>query len=136
MDYNKIIKESQQVFEKVSVIIDAEILGKKVMDLSGTDNEVYDSYGVDSRIIVAADKFTEEDNTDRFACENNAEKYLESKGYAVGRMQSGSPRGLMKGNYEIMKWRNLDSKDKDKLDGILVSYRTYCIAFYFTMPTE
>lgn len=135
MDYNKIIKESLQTFEKVNVVIDAEILGKKVADLSGTANEVHDCYGVENRTIVAADKFTEED-ADRFACENNAEKYLESKGYAVGRMQSGSPRGLMKGNYDIMKWRNLDRDDKQRLDGILVSYDTHCIAFYFTMPTE
>lgn len=136
MDYNKIIKESLKAFENTKVITDPTILGKTISELDNTENEVSDAYGVTQRVIVAADEFTTDPETsNRFACQSKAENFLEEKGYSVGHMQSGSPMGFLKGNYDVMKWRNLDKNDKDRLDGILVCYgNNRCIAYYFNHP--
>ena len=50
-----------------------------------------------------------------------AADYAEQMGYSVGSLQRDSPVGLKKGNYIVSKWRNLSSKDKQELDGMLIS---------------
>jgi len=133
MDY-KLILENNREPETHKIVTDPAILGKKVMDLSQTPNEISDCYGADQLVIVAADEFIKDPDSS-FDSEYLAEKFLEEKGYSVGRMQAGSPRGFMKGNYDIMKWRNLDRNDKAGLDGILVSYsKDRTVAYFFKMP--
>ena len=46
-----------------------------------------------------------------------AEKWLAQNGYSVGRMQAGSPRGILKGDIDIMKWRNLSAEERAALHG-------------------
>lgn len=54
-----------------------------------------------------------------------AEKWCADNGYSVGRMQGPSPRGLLRGNYDIQKWRNLRSDERAALHGVMVgSMRT------------
>lgn len=46
-----------------------------------------------------------------------AERWCDENGYSVGRMQGPDPRGLMRGDYEISKWRNLSGQQRAELDG-------------------
>lgn len=43
--------------------------------------------------------------------------WLESLGYSVGRMQRGAPCGIMFGDFDIAKWRNLSALERAELDG-------------------
>lgn len=49
-----------------------------------------------------------------------AERFLTKAGFSVGRMQRGDPRGIMLGEYDIQKWRNLSARDRKGLHGVLV----------------
>lgn len=48
-----------------------------------------------------------------------AEKWCAEHGISVGINQRGDPRGLMYGDYLIMKWRNINPKQRERLDGRL-----------------
>ncbi len=55
-----------------------------------------------------------------FSACTEAEEFLKLAGFSVGTMQRGDPRGILFGDYDIMKWRNLDKRDREALHGILV----------------
>lgn len=57
------------------------------------------------------------DQTGDFNACSAAEEWCEKNRVSVGRMQRGDPRGLRRGDFDIMKWRNLRQSDKDSLDG-------------------
>lgn len=48
-----------------------------------------------------------------------AEAWCDSRGISVGPCQRGAARGLMYGDHDIAKWRNLDQNDRDALDGVM-----------------
>jgi hypothetical protein len=50
---------------------------------------------------------------------NDACKWLQDNGYSYGSMQGNSPIGVMAGDHNIPKWRNLSSQDIAQLDGRL-----------------
>ena len=54
-----------------------------------------------------------------FAACNDAEKFLASAGFSVGRMQRGDPRGILFGDFDIQKWRNLSQFDIAHLHGFM-----------------
>lgn len=54
-----------------------------------------------------------------FACEDVAEAYLTERGFSVGRRQGGAERGILLGNFDIQKWRNLSPADRAALHGVL-----------------
>jgi hypothetical protein len=54
-----------------------------------------------------------------FAAVRRAEFLLQAHGFSVGTMQRGSYRGILFGNYEIQKWRNLNVSERAALHGIL-----------------
>lgn len=55
-----------------------------------------------------------------FSAINDAEKWLKENGYSVGPMDATAHKcAIFHGNYVIGKWRNLDHKEKDSIDGIL-----------------
>lgn len=56
-----------------------------------------------------------------FAATRAAEAWCKENGYSVGRMQAREPRGILKGNYDIAKWRNLTLKERQQLDGTMRS---------------
>jgi len=53
-----------------------------------------------------------------FPSEPAAERILRAAGFAIGRLQADAPRGLMHGDYVVMKWRNLSAADRDGLHGV------------------
>ena len=55
-----------------------------------------------------------------FAALREAEQWCDDNGYSVGDLQRGAPRGILKGEYAISKWRNLDANDIAALDGQMV----------------
>jgi len=74
-----------------------------------------------------------------FATEADAVAWLAIKGFSVGRMQAGSPRGILHGDFEIMKWRNLRPVDRAMLHGMLISGRNAIrasVAIYAGAPAE
>ena len=54
-----------------------------------------------------------------FPSDDEAVRALEAAGFSVGRLQASSPRGVMFGDFDIQKWRNLSPVDKERLDGHL-----------------
>lgn len=68
-----------------------------------------------SNIIFMA-RLTDEGD---FVAARRAEQLLQSHGFSVGTTQRGSPRGILFGDYDIEKWRNLDERDRAGLHGIL-----------------
>lgn len=59
------------------------------------------------------------DKTGDFEAFREAENYLKKNGYSWGSMQRDDPIGIMKGDYDISKWRNLSSKERNALDGTI-----------------
>lgn len=52
-----------------------------------------------------------------FRSDEEAEQVLKAAGFSVGRLQRSDPRGVMFGDFDIQKWRNLSAADKSSLDG-------------------
>lgn len=48
-----------------------------------------------------------------------AEKWCQERGVSVGRLQAHAPRGLLYGDYDIQKWRNLRQHERDALHGVM-----------------
>jgi hypothetical protein len=48
-----------------------------------------------------------------------AEHWCAEHGISVGRQQRGSPRGLLRGSWDIQKWRNLNAQERRDLDGTM-----------------
>lgn len=55
-----------------------------------------------------------------FAARHAAERFLESAGFSVGISQGPSPRGILFGEYAIMKWRNLNEHERNALHGQMI----------------
>ncbi len=54
-----------------------------------------------------------------FVAVRRAEQLLQAHGFSVGVTQRGSSRGIMFGDYDIQKWRNLNVAERAALHGIL-----------------
>ena len=48
-----------------------------------------------------------------------ATKWLKEEGYSYGSMANVNPIGIMKGDWDIAKWYNLSTTDKELLDGTI-----------------
>ena len=55
-----------------------------------------------------------------FAATHAAEDWCRSHGISVGIMQQGSPRGLLVGEFDISKWRNMSRKEIAALHGQMI----------------
>jgi hypothetical protein len=74
-----------------------------------------------------------------FATEVEALAWLKARGFSVGRMQAGSPRGILFGDFDIQKWRNLRPADRAELHGLMISGRhavRASVALYPGAPTD
>lgn len=49
-----------------------------------------------------------------------AQAWLQSRGFSCGRGQRGAPNGILFGEYEISKWKNLSFSQRQMCDGVLV----------------
>ena len=56
----------------------------------------------------------------KFVPADQAVLWLRRHGYSVGVLQADAPRGILKGEFRIEKWRNLSAVDRTRLDGYLV----------------
>ena len=52
------------------------------------------------------------------ACE-----WLKQNGFSYGSMQRDDPMGIMRGDWDIAKWRNLSASDKNSPDGQMLFAR-------------
>lgn len=55
-----------------------------------------------------------------FAAIRAAEDWLEDRGFSCGRGQRGAPRGILFGEWDIQKWRNLNERERSELHGQIV----------------
>lgn len=60
-----------------------------------------------------------------FEAYRDAKKWCEENGYSYGSMQRTAPIGLLKGNWTISKWRNLDSKQRKQLHGTMTCVTSF-----------
>jgi hypothetical protein len=59
------------------------------------------------------------DGSGDFVAVRAAEAWCATNGLSVGRMQRGDPRGLLRGDYDIQKWRNLNAAERRALSGTM-----------------
>ena len=52
---------------------------------------------------------------------HKARDWASENGYSEGSMARNMPIGLLKGDYNIAKWYNLDNQDIKELDGVMIS---------------
>ncbi len=57
--------------------------------------------------------------TGTFAAVHAAEQWCAENGIAVGTMQGPSPRGLMYGDWDISKWRNMSKQEQAQCHGTM-----------------
>jgi len=55
--------------------------------------------------------------TGDFQAMHSAQDWCKERGISVGHMERGSPRGLLRGDFDIAKWRNLSPSERYALDG-------------------
>jgi len=69
------------------------------------------------------EKFTKEfkGNGDAFSAVHKATEYLRENDYSYGSMCGNEPIAVMKGVWNIAKWKNLIPADRDCIDGKLTS---------------
>ncbi len=58
------------------------------------------------------------DWTISFPSEDAAQAALDQAGFSLGRNQRSDPRGIMYGDYDVAKWRNLSKRDRAGLHGV------------------
>lgn len=56
-----------------------------------------------------------------FSALYTAQAWLRDNGYSYGSSCVGMPIGILKGVWSIVKWRNLTGKEREQLDGQLIS---------------
>jgi len=65
-------------------------------------------------VVVYSHVFT---GMSAFEASRAAEAWCAGRGISVGAMQGRAPRGLLVGDFDIQKWRNLSRKQIDALHG-------------------
>lgn len=76
-------------------------------------------------------------NTDLRQARDQAEAVLKQHGFSVGRRQRGAPSGILFGDFDIMKWRNLRPGDVAALHGRLHGdYHPVTAQFPAGLPVE
>lgn len=58
------------------------------------------------------------DWTINFPNEETAQQALADAGFSLGSLQRSDPRGIMYGDFNVQKWRNLSKRDVDNLHGV------------------
>lgn len=56
-------------------------------------------------------------------------KWCEENAYSHGSMQMDAPIGILKGNFRIAKWHNLNKVEREQLDGTIS-----CVASFREAP--
>lgn len=72
-----------------------------------------------------------------FSAMRAATDWLRSMGFSVGRMQARSPQGILFGEFDIQKWRNLNPAQRAVLHGQMIAGRTAAsVHFSHNLPRE
>ncbi|WP_208852691.1 hypothetical protein [Brucella tritici] len=73
-----------------------------------------------------------------FVAVNRAERLLKKHGFSVGAMQKPEPRGIMHGDIDIQKWRNLNREEREALHGLMSGNRSSQVSIEIldTAPIE
>lgn len=79
---------------------------------------VPDVRGVRGGVVMSVKIQTFTHRGDFAAC-HAAEQWCADHGISVGRMQGPEPRGLLWGDFDIQKWRNLSAADRAELNGTM-----------------
>lgn len=58
-------------------------------------------------------------NDEDFTGLSAAKAWLSERGFSHGSMERENPIGVLHGNYEIAKWRNMDNRERLLLDGMI-----------------
>ena len=59
------------------------------------------------------------DQKGTFAAFYAAQDWCRENGISYGSSQRGAPIGLMRGDFDISKWRNMTSAEQKELDGVM-----------------
>ena len=54
-----------------------------------------------------------------FMAYRSAEAWAKEHGYSSGSMCSPEPTALFKGDHYVAKWRNLNKKERESVDGVI-----------------
>ncbi len=68
-------------------------------------------------MVTTVERMVFESSGADFSACRAAEQWCEQNGISVGGMQGGAPRGLLRGEFDISKWRNLSTRDRAALHG-------------------
>jgi hypothetical protein len=60
------------------------------------------------------------DDKGDFVAYNKACEWCHNNGISCGSMQCNEPVGLMRGDYDISKWRNSSKEDRALLEGTII----------------
>lgn len=75
-----------------------------------------------------------------FAALNTVEDFLAAHGFSFGKNQRGEPTGILYGDFDIQKWRNLRANERKALHGIIEAgdHRNgpVTVTIYDTAPVE
>jgi len=58
-------------------------------------------------------------SSETFGASRLAEKWCDDQGISYGSSQADGPQGLLFGDYQIAKWRNLTAKERKQLHGMM-----------------
>lgn len=102
--------------------------GDEVVCLKCGNKGEMDADGENSDILWNEDEAQEPpmteiefNQTGNFSAVNAARDWLRDHGYSYGSMCGDMPIGILKGDWCIAKWRNLTPKERNQLDGKLIS---------------
>jgi len=90
------------------------------------EKEKIEKYGnrVVTGKIICSDKGT-------FMAYWAAEQWIRENGYSCGSMCSPMPTAIMKGDVHVAKWKNLTTKERNTVDGVIVGeYREGPVTIY------
>lgn len=68
---------------------------------------------------MKTERFTPMPSDGDFVFLSRVEDELRARGFSIGALQRDDPRGIMRGDYDVQKWRNLSKQDRDELDGVM-----------------
>ena len=64
-------------------------------------------------------KYVFDREDEAFAAFRKAQLHCTGLGFSVGSMQGPDPIGIVRGDYDVQKWRNLTRADRARLDGVI-----------------
>lgn len=118
---------------------------KGIPSTTADKHAVREAAGIEAAIASCPPAVVDDAGTGRstwrdiFANQYDAVAFLHARGFSVGRMQGPERRGILFGEYDIQKWRNLSAKDQAVLHGVVTitsAARTAAVTIFASAPDE